>query len=175
MSHYYWLVLYVDDGSGNIGSRAFSLPCIPWPLEFCLLIFSLFWVQWVMPQTVAGLLAFWKGRFGRCRNINLVHDITLSFVEHLKVSWEMPDILRIVRILFYIWNFHWSNLYLSGWMLLVLILGAICLRWLIVVLFVLSAGVPLGHNLCKFYILKKKRKKKKKENTSNLQLGHIFF
>ena len=67
---------------------------------------SLFWVQWVMPQTVAGLLACWKGRFGRCWNINLGHDITLSFVEHLKVSWEMPDILRIVRILFYIWNFH---------------------------------------------------------------------
>ena len=86
MNHYYWLVLYVYDGSGNIGSRAFSLPCSPWPLEFGLLIFSLFWVQWVMPQTVAGLLACWKGRFGRCRNINLGHDITLSFVEHLKVE-----------------------------------------------------------------------------------------
>lgn len=39
-----------------------------------------------MPQTAAGLLACWKGRFGRCRNINLGHDITLPFVEHLKVE-----------------------------------------------------------------------------------------
>ena len=38
-----------------------------------------------------------------------------------------------------------------------------------VVLFVLSAGVPLGHNLCKFYFLKKKKKRKKKKKKTKHQ------
>ena len=56
----------------------------PIAMDIWAMVFGLFGVSWVMPQSVVGLLACWQGRFGYHRNgYNMVDCSPLLIVVSL--------------------------------------------------------------------------------------------